>query len=126
MFVVQPIRYRHKLLVPPALARFVPTDQQNRSAPRVKGKQHAVRPSSVLNTQFLMLACFDDATESTCGLPRVGPKRRSRFTSALTSTCSVSVKPSHHAPNSSVNSTYHSSKGIYLQKPFPSMVRGDW
>ena len=53
MFVGQPIRYRHKLLVPPALARFVPTDQQNRSAPRVEGKQHAVRPSSVLNTQFL-------------------------------------------------------------------------
>jgi hypothetical protein len=44
MFVVQPIRYRHKLLVPPALARFVPTDQQNRSAPRVEGKPHAVRP----------------------------------------------------------------------------------
>src|SRR5258708_39832778 len=71
-----------------------------------------------------MLACFDDATESTWGLPSVGPKRRSRFTSALTSTCSASVKPSHHAPNSSVNSTSHSSKGIYLQGPRVSMVVG--
>src|SRR6266403_1753807 len=53
MFVVQPIRYRHKLLVPPALARFVPADQQNCSAPRVEGEQHTVGPSSVLNAQFL-------------------------------------------------------------------------
>src|SRR5437588_12576772 len=65
-----------------------------------------------------MLACFEDATESTWGLPSIGPKRRSRFTSALTSTCSASLKPSHHAPNSSVNSTSHSSKGIYLQSLF--------
>src|SRR6266446_6111839 len=71
-----------------------------------------------------MLACFEDATESTWGLPSVGPKRRSRFTSALTSTCSASLKPSHHAPNSSVNSTSHSSKGIYLQRPCVSMVVG--
>src|SRR5260370_34368277 len=69
-----------------------------------------------------MLACFEDATESTWGLPSIGPKRRSRFTSALTSTCSASVKPSHHPPNSSVNSTSHSAKGIYLQKPNVSMV----
>src|SRR5690348_150876 len=67
-----------------------------------------------------MLACFEDATESTWGLPSVGPKRRNKFTSALTSTCSASVKPSHHPPNSFVNSTSHSSKGIYLQKPFQS------
>src|SRR5438270_5082398 len=67
-----------------------------------------------------MLACFEDATESTWGLPSIGPKRRSRFTSALTSTCSASLKPSHHAPNSFVNSTSHSSKGIYLQKPSAS------
>src|SRR5258708_34605624 len=73
-----------------------------------------------------MLVCFEDATESTCGLPSVGPKRRSRFTSALASTCSASIHPSHPAPNSSVNSTSHSSKGIYLQRPFPSSVRGDW
>src|SRR6266853_6519007 len=53
MFVVQPIRYRHKLLVPPAFARFVPADQQNCRAPRVEGEQHTVGPSSVLNAQFL-------------------------------------------------------------------------
>src|SRR2546422_11616929 len=69
-----------------------------------------------------MLACFEDATESTWGLPSVGPKRRSRVTSALTSTCSASLNPYHHAPNSSVNSTSHSSKGIYLQKPFRSRL----
>ncbi len=69
-----------------------------------------------------MLACFEDATESTWGLPRVGPRCLSRFTSALTSTCSASVKPSHQARNSSVNSTSHSSKGIYLQKPCVSIV----
>jgi len=50
VFVVQRIGYRHKLLVPPALARFVPADQQNCSAPRVEGKQHTVGPPSVLNT----------------------------------------------------------------------------
>src|SRR6266478_4470765 len=72
-----------------------------------------------------MLACFEDATESTWGLPSIGPKRRSRFTSALTSTCSASVRPSHHPPNSSVNSTSHSSKGIYLQKPFRSRLRSN-
>jgi hypothetical protein len=53
MFVVRPIRYRHKLLVPPDLARFVPADHQNCSAPRVAGEQHSVGPSSVLNAQFL-------------------------------------------------------------------------
>src|SRR6267154_2569854 len=53
MFVVRPIRHRHKLLVLPALARFVPADQQNCRAPRVEGEQHTVGPSSVLNAQFL-------------------------------------------------------------------------
>src|SRR5882672_5376501 len=62
-----------------------------------------------------MLACFEDASESTWGLPSVGPKRRSRCTSALTSTCSASLKPSHHAPNSSVNSTSYSSKSLFSQ-----------
>src|SRR5260370_4818545 len=71
-----------------------------------------------------MLAGFEDATESTWGLPNVGPKRRSRFTSALTSICSASVKPSHQVRKSSVNSTSHSSKGIYPQRPCASMVVG--
>src|SRR5437016_6771161 len=53
MFVVQPIRYRNKLLVPPALARFVPANQQNCSAPWVKSEHHTVGPSPVLNAQFL-------------------------------------------------------------------------
>src|SRR6266576_2503565 len=34
------------------------------------------------------------------------------------------AQTSHHAPNSFVNSTSHSSKGIYLQKPSASMVVG--
>ena len=54
--VQQPIRYWHKLLVPTAFARLVSPDQQNCSAARVKGKQYPVRPSPVLNPQF-MLAC---------------------------------------------------------------------
>ena len=53
MFVVQPIRYRHKLLVPAALTCFIPADQENCSAPRIEGEQHAVRLTPVLNTQFL-------------------------------------------------------------------------
>jgi len=54
MFVVQPIRYRHKLLVPPALARFVPTDQQNCSAPRVEGKQHIKHENAPLPAPLLV------------------------------------------------------------------------
>jgi len=34
------------------------------------------------------------------------------------------AQTSHHAPNSFVNSTSHSSKGIYLQKPSASTVVG--
>src|SRR5437667_9063449 len=48
MLVVQPIGNRHKLLVPAALAGFVPANQQNCSAPRVESKQHAVGLSSML------------------------------------------------------------------------------
>src|SRR5437899_269184 len=53
MFVVQPIGHRHKLLVPATLARFVPTNQQNCSAPRIEGEQNTIGSSSVLNAQFL-------------------------------------------------------------------------
>ena len=53
MFVVQPIRYRHKLLVPTTLARLISADQEDRSSPRVENKQHAVGLSPMLNTQFL-------------------------------------------------------------------------
>src|SRR5216684_559234 len=53
MFVVQPIGHRHKLLVPTALARFVPTNQQNCSASRIEGEQDTIGSSSMLNAQFL-------------------------------------------------------------------------
>src|SRR5216684_215729 len=53
MFVVQPIGYRHKLLVPTTLARLISADQQNRSASRVECEQDTVGSTSVLNAQFL-------------------------------------------------------------------------
>jgi len=58
MFVVQPIRYRHKLLVPLALARLISADQQNCSASRIEGEQDTVGSSSVLNAQFLHVGVF--------------------------------------------------------------------
>ncbi len=53
MFVVQPIGYRHKLLVPTTLARLTSADQENCSASRIEREQHTVGPTSVLNAQFL-------------------------------------------------------------------------
>jgi hypothetical protein len=53
MFVVQPIGYRNKLLVPTAPPCFVSADQQNCSASRIEGEQYTVGAAPVLNPQFL-------------------------------------------------------------------------
>src|SRR5260370_10720237 len=53
MFVVQPIRYRQKVLVPAALASLISPDEQNCSSARIESEQHAVGPSSMLNPQLL-------------------------------------------------------------------------
>src|SRR5437879_5718516 len=53
MLVVQPIGYRHKLLVPATLARLISPNQQNCSASRIEGEWDTIGPSSMLNAQFL-------------------------------------------------------------------------
>src|SRR6266480_1857003 len=58
MFVVQPIGYRHRLLVPTTLTRLISADQQNCSASRIEGEQDTVGSSSVLNAQFLHVGVF--------------------------------------------------------------------
>src|SRR6266480_2700238 len=70
-----------------------------------------------------MLACFERATESTWGLPSVARSGEAGYLRPYVHLFGF-AQTSHHAPNSFVNSTSHSSRGIYLQKPSASMVVG--
>src|SRR6266550_845354 len=70
-----------------------------------------------------MLACFERATESTWGLPSVARSGEAGYRRPYVHLFGF-AQTSHHAPNSFVNSTSHSSRGIYLQKPRASMVVG--
>jgi hypothetical protein len=73
MFVVQSIRYRHKLLVPPALACLISADQQNCSASWIEGEQDTVGSSSVLGAQFLHVGVLRGRYRV-----HVGPAKRRR------------------------------------------------
>src|SRR5216683_7894334 len=61
-----------------------------------------------------MFGCRDVAIAPEWGRRSAGPNLCNRITLAFTSTCSDSDSPSHHSSNSSVTSTDHSTKGIYL------------
>src|SRR5690348_8842070 len=53
MLVVESIRDRNEFFIPAIIARLVPTNQQNGAAARVKRKEHAIRPTRMLNPKFL-------------------------------------------------------------------------
>src|ERR1700676_3661232 len=50
----------------------------------------------------------DATTPELCGSGRSGPSRSRRPTDAATDSCSASLNPSHHTPNSSVYSMHQS------------------
>src|SRR5882724_3763697 len=52
MLVVQSIRYRNKFVIPAIISGLVTPDQQDRTAPRVEGKEHSIGPSRMLHTKF--------------------------------------------------------------------------
>ena len=55
MLVIKGIRYRNKFLIPAIIPTLVTADQQNRTAARVKGKEHPIRPSQMLYPKFLQV-----------------------------------------------------------------------
>src|SRR6266550_295005 len=125
MFVVQPIGYRHRLLVPTILTRLISADQQNCSASRIEGEKDTVGSSSVLNAQFLHVGVLRGRYGVHMGPAERRPEAAKQVYLRPYVHLFGFAQTSHHAPNSFVNSTSHSSKGIYLQKPSASMVVGD-
>ena len=55
MLVKKCIRYRNKFLIPAIIPSLVTADQQNRTAARVKSKEHPIRSTRVLYPKFFQV-----------------------------------------------------------------------
>jgi len=55
MLVKKCIRYRNKFLIPAIIPSLITADQQNRTAARVKSKEHPIRSTRVLYPKFFQV-----------------------------------------------------------------------
>lgn len=58
MNIEKTIRHRHLLFVPANVAGLITADQQNCCSPRIKRKEHSVRPGCVLNAKLFHVRMF--------------------------------------------------------------------
>ena len=112
MLVLKGICYRNKFLIPAIIPSLVTADQQNRTAARVKSKEHPIRPSQMLYPKFLQVRMARRVDE--IGM-RTG-KTRANFLKQDHLGVHVHLfslgEAFHQFENSSVNSTSHSVEGI--------------
>lgn len=112
MPVVKSIRNRNKFLIPAVISSFVTANQQNSASARVKRKEHAIRPSRMLNPKFFHVRMTRRMNEIGMRTRKARAEFLEKDDFGVTSTCSASVSPSHQMENSSVNSTSHSTDRI--------------
>src|SRR5262245_38054226 len=105
MLIIEFIRKRDERFIPAVITCFLSANQQNCRSSWVKGVKNPVWLSFVLHSQFSHLTMPRPFMSEQWGNGRCGPNSSSNLTVTSIESCSSSVSPSHHWPNSSVNST---------------------